>query len=80
MGQRDPRAHPSQQNAEPDAMKKPTQGSRDHKGKMSAAKDTLGDHRNNTIVYPLRDRQPMYITHMSSDRRKLGQPSNKTGS
>src|SRR6218665_162214 len=37
-------------------------------------KDTPGDHRSNTTLYPLRERQPMYyIMHVGSDRRKLGQ-------
>src|SRR6218665_553076 len=40
-----------------------------------AAKDTTGDHCSDTILYPLRYRKPMeYITHVSSDGRKLGQP------
>src|SRR6218665_78837 len=43
--------------------------------RRGAAKDTTGDHCSDTILYPLRYRQPMeYITHVSSDGRKLGQP------
>src|SRR6218665_2841081 len=49
--------------------------------RRGAAKDTMGDHCSDTILYPLRYRQPMeYITHVGSDgSRKLGQPPNKTG-
>ena len=40
-----------------------------------AAKDTTEDHCSDTILYPLRYRQPMeYITHVGSDGRTLGQP------
>ena len=43
--------------------------------------DTMGDHCSDTILYPLKYRQPMeYITHVGSDGRKLGQTPNKTGS
>ena len=54
--------------------------SRDREGMRGAARDTTGDHCSDTILYPLRYRQPMeYITHVGSGGRKLGQP-NKTGS
>src|SRR6218665_1678874 len=40
-----------------------------------AAKDTTGDHCSDTILYPLKYRQPVeYITYVGSDGRKLGQP------
>src|SRR6218665_4206803 len=40
-----------------------------------AAKDPTGDHCSDTILYPLRDRQPMQcITHVGSDGTKLGPP------
>src|SRR6218665_936842 len=46
-----------------------------------AAKYTTGAHCSDTILYPLRYRQPIeYIKHVGSDGRKLGQPPNKTGS
>src|SRR6218665_100180 len=45
-----------------------------------AAKDTTGDHCSDTILYPLRYRQPMeYITHVGSDGRKLGPPPQQDG-
>src|SRR6218665_3071903 len=46
-----------------------------------AAKVTTGDHCSDTILYPLRYRQPMeYITHVGSDGRKLRQPPQPDGS
>src|SRR6218665_3595941 len=41
-----------------------------------AAKDPTGDHCSDTILYPLRDRQPIMqcITHVGSDGTKLVLP------
>src|SRR6218665_1323650 len=56
-GPEGPKAHPSQQNAAPDALPKPTLGSRGHKGQMgrSEGHTRSGDYCSNTILYPLRD-------------------------
>src|SRR6218665_3997135 len=80
-GTRDQKLTPRSRTQHPTCRQNRHWAAEDAEVRAGAANDTTGDHCSDTILYPLRYRQPMeYITHVGSDERKLGQPPNKTGS
>src|SRR6218665_3657345 len=81
MGTRDQKLTPRSRTQHPTRSQNRHWTAEDVEVRGGAARDTTGDHCSDTILYPLRYRQPMeYMTHVGSDGRKLGQPPNKTGS
>src|SRR6218665_3215620 len=75
MGTRDQKLTPRSRTQHPTRSHNRHWAAEDAEVRGGAAKDTTGDHCSDTILYPLRYRQPMeYITRVGSDGRKLGQP------